>query len=107
MTLLFKEALEDGGFNVDTFNDPRDTLKNFKPHLYDLIILDIVMPAMDGFKLYNQLRKVDPDINIIFLTASEKHHDVLSNEGYSKDLFLLKPISVMDLLVEVNKRVYG
>jgi DNA-binding response OmpR family regulator len=104
LTWLFKEALEDGGFNVDTFNDPRDTLKNFKPHLYDLII---VMPAMDGFRLYNQLRKIDPDINIIFLTASEKHHDVLSKEGYSKDLFLFKPISMIDLLIEVNKRVYG
>jgi CheY-like chemotaxis protein len=104
---LFKEALEGGGFDVDTFNDPRDTLKNFKPHLYDLIILDIVMPAMDGFKLYNHLRKVDPDINIMFLTASEKHRDVLSKEGYSKDLFLYKPISILDLLKEVRKRVYG
>jgi DNA-binding response OmpR family regulator len=103
---LFKQALEDGGFDVDTFNDPRKTLKNFKPRLYDLIILDIVMPAMDGFKLYNQLRKIEPDIKILFLTASEKHRDVLSKEGYSKDLFLYKPISIIDLLKEVNKRVH-
>ena len=47
-----------------------------------------------------------PDIKILFLTASEKHRDVLSKEGYSKDLFLYKPISILDLLREVNNRVY-
>ena len=71
------------GFRVDVYNDPVDSLKNFKPHFYDLIILDIIMPDMDGFKLYNQLRKVDPDIKILFLTASEKHFDALSKEGTS------------------------
>jgi CheY-like chemotaxis protein len=49
--------------------------KKFNPHFYDLIILDIMMPDMDGFKLYNQLGKVDPDIKILFLTASEKNLD--------------------------------
>ena len=107
LTTLFKKALEKGGFDVDTFNDPKKALKNFEPHSYDLVILDIVMPAMDGFKLYNQLRKIDPGFNILFLTASEKHRDILTNEGYTKDLFLYKPISIIDLLKEVNNRVYG
>jgi CheY-like chemotaxis protein len=63
------------------------------------------MPSMDGFKLYNQLRKVDPDINILFLTASEKHRDVLSKEGFREDLLLTKPIPINDLLKEVNLRL--
>jgi CheY-like chemotaxis protein len=75
---LFRRALMREGFRVDVYNHPADSLKNFKPRFYDLIILDIVMPDMDGFKLYNRLRKVDPDIKILFLTASEKHRDVLS-----------------------------
>ena len=63
------------------------------------------MPEMDGFKLYNQLRKVDPAIKILFLTASEKHLDALSKEGYRKDQLLTKPISIHDLLKEVNLRL--
>jgi two-component system, OmpR family, response regulator CpxR len=51
ITLLFKEALEEEGFKVDIFNDPMNALKNFKPRFYDLVILDIVMPNMDGIKL--------------------------------------------------------
>ena len=60
------------------------------------------MPGMDGFMLYNQLRKVDPAIKILFLTASEKHLDALSKERYRKDLLLKKPIAIHDLLKEVN-----
>jgi DNA-binding response OmpR family regulator len=105
ITSLFRKALERKGFSVDVHNDPTYPLKNFKPHFYDLIIIDIVMPEMDGFKLYNQLRKVDPDIKILFLTASKKHLDALSKEGNRKDQLLIKPISIHDLLKEVNLRL--
>jgi DNA-binding response OmpR family regulator len=105
ITSLFRKALEKDGFSVNVYNDPADSLKNFKPHFYDLVILDIIMPDMDGFKLYNQLRKVDPDIKILFLTASEKHLDALSKEGYRKDQLLTKPISIHGLLKEVNLRL--
>jgi DNA-binding response OmpR family regulator len=105
ITSLFRKALMREGFRVDVYNDPADSFKNFKPHFYDLIILDIIMPDMDGFKLYNQLRKVDPDIKILFLTASEKHFDALSKEGHRKDLFLIKPIHIQDLIKEVNLRL--
>ncbi|HJY15795.1 MAG TPA: response regulator [Nitrososphaeraceae archaeon] len=105
LTSLFKKALERDGFNVDVYNDPASSLMNFRPHFYDLIILDIVMPDMDGFKLYNQLRKADPHVKILFLTASEKHLDVLRKEGYRKDLLLKKPIPIHGLLKEVNLRL--
>jgi DNA-binding response OmpR family regulator len=105
ITSLFRKALERQGFGVDVYNDPADSLKNFKPHFYDLIIIDIVMPEMDGFKLYNQLRKVDPAIKILFLTASEKHLDAISKEGYPKDQLLTKPIPIHDLLKEVNLKL--
>ena len=105
ITSLFRKALMREGFSVDVYNDPASSLKNFRPHFYDLIILDIVMPDMDGFKLYNHLRKVDPDINVLFLTASEKHLYALSKEGYSKELLLTKPISIHGLVKEVNLRL--
>jgi DNA-binding response OmpR family regulator len=105
IALLFKQALEEEGFKVYTFNDPMNALKDFVPHFYDLVILDIVMPNMDGIKLYDELKKVDLKVNVCFLTAGEKHRDYLNKNGYSKDLFLCKPISIQDLLKEVKKRV--
>ena len=99
-------SLEDAGFKVDTFNDPANTLKNFKPNFYDLIILDIVMPDMDGIKLYYKLKNVELDLNVCFLTASEKGRDDLSEVEDCKNLILYKPISILDLLNEVNKRIY-
>jgi DNA-binding response OmpR family regulator len=56
MTRMLKMALEPVGFMVDTFN-PVLALKGFKPNLYDLVILDIMMPGMNGFQLYEQLKK--------------------------------------------------
>jgi CheY-like chemotaxis protein len=105
ITSLFRKALMREGFRVDVYNDPADSLKNFKSHFYDLIILDIIMPGMDGFKLYDRLRNVDPDIKILFLTASEKQLYTLSKEGYRKDQLLTKPISIHDLVKEVNLRL--
>ena len=51
LTLLFRLALEYHRFEVDTFNDPQEALLNYKPDNYDLVILDIKMPKMDGFEL--------------------------------------------------------
>jgi DNA-binding response OmpR family regulator len=52
ITFTLKEGLEDGGFNVDVFNDPELALKSFKPNIYALILIDIKMPKMNGFELY-------------------------------------------------------
>ena len=52
LTSLFKKVLESAGFNVNVFNNSNDALRDFKPHFYDLVILDIVMPNMNGFDLY-------------------------------------------------------
>src|SRR5215212_5851781 len=57
LTKVSTLALEYHGFKVDTFNDPQEALSKFKPGSYDLIILDIKMPKMDGFELYHEKRK--------------------------------------------------
>ena len=66
---VFNMVLEDGGYEVDCFTDPVLALKNFKAGLYDLVILDIKMPEMDGFELHRQLKKIDNAVKICFLTA--------------------------------------
>jgi CheY-like chemotaxis protein len=109
ITFIVKAGLETIGlFYVDTFNDPELALKSFKPDFYALIMIDIMMPKMSGFELYEQLRKVDPDIKVCFLTASEMYYE--RNRGIehcalNKDLFLQKPISTNDLIREVNKKI--
>ena len=75
MTSLLKITLERAGFNVVTFNDPSIALEHFQPDLYDLVLLDIIMPKMDGFELYKQIKKVDLLVKVCFLTASEMHRE--------------------------------
>jgi DNA-binding response OmpR family regulator len=106
MTLLFKMALKsDGSFTVSTFNDPVIALSNFKAGLYDLIILDIKMPKMDGFDLYQEIKKIDSQVRICFLTASEMYYEEFRKEAYytlDRDMFLRKPIENEDLLNKIN-----
>jgi DNA-binding response OmpR family regulator len=108
LTFSFKEALEDAGFNVDVFNDSMHTLENFRPDFYDLVILDIVMPKMDGFDLYKELKNLDPRINVCFLTASEQYSEDQREVEYrdlSQDLFIQKPISLEDLKKQIKERI--
>src|SRR2546427_4539567 len=57
--LTLKVVLEDSGFKVDSFTDPLAALQNFKSGLYDLALIDVKMPGMHGFGLYNEIRKFD------------------------------------------------
>ena len=57
ITLTFTNGLKQNGFEVDAFNDPEHALTNFKPGYYDLLLLDVRMPKIDGFELYRKLRK--------------------------------------------------
>ena len=75
ITLTLKAGLETVGlFDVDAFSDPEVALKSFKPDFYALVLIDIMMPKMDGFKLYERLKEVDPDVKVCFLTTSEMYH---------------------------------
>jgi DNA-binding response OmpR family regulator len=67
ITFTVKDMLEDNGFQVDSFNDPILALNYYKVNFYDLVILDIKMPKMDGFELYNKIREKDPKVKICFL----------------------------------------
>ena len=106
LTMICSLALQYHGFKVDTFNDSQEALSNFKPDYYDLVILDIKMPKMDGFELYDKIKERDDKVKICFLTASELYYEEFRKKEYSaldKNLFLKKPIDNDDLLKEVNK----
>jgi DNA-binding response OmpR family regulator len=106
LTKLCSLALEYHGFKVDTFNDPQEALSNYKPGYYDLVILDIKMPKMDGFELYDEIKKKDNKAKVCFLTASELYYEEFRKKEYcalDRELFIRKPIDNEELLREVSK----
>jgi DNA-binding response OmpR family regulator len=107
LTLFYRVSLE-YGFEVETFNDPRKALSNFKPGYYDLVILDIKMPGIEGFELYTKIQKIDSKVKVCFLTASELYYEEFRTKEYStldKDLFIRKPIGNEELIKEIDRLI--
>ena len=106
-TLSFKIGLENSGFKVDAFNDPIEALSNFKTGTYDLLLLDVRMPKMNGFELYDELRKLDNNVKICFLTAAKEiHYEAMIKEAFPEldvNYFLKKPIANEDLIKQVSE----
>ena len=102
LALAFKIGLEDNGFRVDAFDNPLKALSKFKAGLYDLLLLDIRMPKMNGIDAYYQMKEIDKKVKVCFITASEFHY----YEDIRKRIFpilgikriIRKPIRINDLV---------
>jgi two-component system, OmpR family, response regulator ChvI len=89
---------------VDTFTDPADVVSNYnQPGMYDLLIIDIVMPKMNGFELYEKVKEIDDKAKACFITAHEVYYESLIDlfPGFEVDCFMRKPIENEDLLRKV------
>ena len=97
--LSFKKGLEMQGYMVDGYTDSEQALANFRPDTYHLLILDINMPKLDGFKLFQQLEKKDPKVKVCFITAYETYFEAFKEIFPDLDIgyFVKKPISLNDL----------
>ncbi len=105
--LTLKVVLEGNGFKVYTFVDPTLELENFKSSRYDLLILDIKMPVMNGFQLYAQMKKIDLNIKALFLSALTdlQEYDAFKKEVFPTEgrrQFIQKPIENEEMLVRIN-----
>lgn len=108
LTQVSTLALEYHGFKVDSFNDPQEALTKYTPGLYDLVILDIKMPKMDGFELYHEIKKKDNNANVCFLTASELYYEEFRKKeacALDRNLFIRKPIENEELVKRITKMI--
>ncbi len=99
--IMLKVVLENNGFIVDYYYNAILALNEFKSNFYNLIILDIQMPDINGLQLCREIRKKDKKVKICFLTASESLFDT-SNEFAEVYTFIKKPIENNNLIRIVN-----
>ena len=111
VTYTVKKVLENNGFVVDSYNDSTLALSNFKLGLYDLLLLDIRMPKINGFELYQKIREIDSNVKICFLTASELFYEEYRRlDAYprlNKERFIQKPIRTEELIHQLNEILYS
>jgi DNA-binding NtrC family response regulator len=103
---LVKVGLEHKGFEVDSYVDPILALQNFKRGTYQLLILDIKMPKMNGLDFLDKIKKEDDKIKVCFFTASEEfasnYKNVFKN-SQDKFLFISKPISIPKMTKQIEQ----
>ena len=104
ITFTIKNMLYNTGFEIHTFNDPITPLKLYRRNFYDLVILEIKIPNMDGFELYIKIKEIDPTVKICFLTAiaifdeeSRKSRPEV-DRIITEECFIQKPITTEDLI---------
>ncbi len=102
----FREALKDNleqeGYSVDITAGGRAALDALKAERYALVVLDVMMPDMDGFSVLEELRKTDKKTPVIFLTARSLEEDKLQGLELGADDYLTKPFSVMELIARIR-----
>src|SRR6056297_660645 len=99
---LLSEYLGAKGFEVTLCKDGDEGLKAFSQDTFDFIILDVMMPLKDGFTLAREIRNVNKDVPILFLTAKSMKADTLKGFELGADDYVTKPFSMDELLVRVN-----
>ena len=109
--MVYQIVLEEAGYECISYTDSVKALQEFKTDYYDLVILDIKMPKLDGFALCEKIREVDKSIPIIFITAAEQFYEKFRNKYYPKLSndpninCLQKPIGNEELIKIVNMTI--
>jgi DNA-binding response OmpR family regulator len=102
--LTYKIGLEQNGFLVDVFNDPIEALSSFKFGIYDLLLLDINMPKMNGFELHREIQKIDDKVKVCFITAFVVYYESLKEIYHMQTVhcFIKKPIEIERLVERIS-----
>ena len=112
VTYALKATLEATGFfDIATFNEPNKALSNFRPHIYDLVVLDIKMPQMNGFELLREMKKIDENVKVCFLTAVSELTEYAEaikeiSPTLDENCIIKKPIENIELVKQLNQIIY-
>ena len=107
---LTREYLEDKGYKAELFADGEAGYKAFLKGKYDICLLDVMMPKKDGYQLAQEIRAVNSDVPIIFLTAKALKEDILEGFKIGADDYITKPFSMEELVYRMEailRRVHG
>src|SRR5512133_3267896 len=99
---VIRDFLEMSGYQVVLKEDGKGGLAEYETGAYDLILLDIMLPQMDGFSVAETIRKSDCETPIIFLTARAMKEDKLKGFGLGADDYITKPFSTEELKLRIN-----
>jgi DNA-binding response OmpR family regulator len=99
---LLQEYLQAKNFETDWVMNGEKAFKAFETHHYDICVLDVMMPVKDGFTLASEIRMVDRDMPIIFLTAKSMKEDVLEGFTRGADDYVSKPFSMEELIFRIE-----
>ena len=107
LTYTLKIGLEDtGSFEVDFFSDPELALSAFKPGNYDFLLIDIRMPKMSGYDLYDKIKDIDGKVKSCFITAYEINYQALREQfPLLKMECYAKPLEIDDLVRKINEEL--
>jgi DNA-binding response OmpR family regulator len=100
--LLLKEYLVAKGFDTELYPDGEAAYKGFMREQFDICIFDVMMPKKDGFSLAKDVRMVNADIPIVFLTAKSMKDDILEGFKLGADDYLTKPFSMEELILRIE-----
>jgi DNA-binding response OmpR family regulator len=104
MTSVFSLGLQDAGFEVYTYNDPLEALSQFRPNFYDLLLIDINMPRLNGIELSRLVLDLDANVKICFVTAGEANIEVLRELYPTRSIgcYIKKPVTIDQLVRRVK-----
>ena len=101
---IFKIDLEDNGFKVDAYIDPQKALSSFKAGIYDLVLIDLIMPKMNGYELCDKIKEIDSNVKVCFISATYVNYEAARQvfPGLEIECFIQKPIELQDLVRRIN-----
>jgi DNA-binding response OmpR family regulator len=99
---VLKSYLELNDYTVEWIDDGKYALDHFRKGIFDICILDVMLPHVDGFTVAGEIRKMNPSVPIVFLTAKKLKEDVLKGYGVGGDDYITKPFDTDILLVKIK-----